>query len=40
MIIHHLITKGTIDEQVMRALKRKEVGQEALLEAIKYQLED
>lgn len=40
VIIHHLITKGTIDEQVMRALKRKEVGQEALLEAIKYQLED
>ena len=39
VIIHHLITKGTIDEQVMRALKRKEVGQEALLEAIKYRKE-
>lgn len=36
VIIHHLVTKGTMDEQVMKALARKEVGQDALLEAIKY----
>lgn len=35
VIIHHLITKGTIDERVMKALNNKEQGQNALLEAIK-----
>ena len=39
VIIHHLVTKGTIDEQVMKTLERKEVGQDALLEAIKYRKE-
>lgn len=33
--IYHLLTTGTIDSQVMRALERKEKGQNALLEAIK-----
>ena len=39
VIIHHLVTKGTMDEQVMKALERKEAGQDALLEAIKYRKE-
>lgn len=39
VIIHHLIAKGTIDEMVMRALKRKENGQEAMMSAIKLLLE-
>ena len=39
VIIHHLVTKETMDEQVMKALERKEVGQDALLEAIKYRKE-
>ena len=39
VIIHHLVTKRTMDEQVMKALERKEVGQDALLEAIKYRKE-
>ena len=39
MIIHHLVTKWKIDEQVMKALERKEAGQDALLEAIKYRKE-
>ena len=39
VIVHHLVTKDTMDEQVMRALERKEVGQDALLEAIKYRKE-
>ena len=34
VIIHHLVTKGTMDEQVIKAL-----GQDALLEAIKYRKE-
>jgi len=35
VIIHHLITDGTVDEQVMRALKAKDTSQSALLEALK-----
>lgn len=38
VIINHLIAKGTIDEDVMRALENKEVGQEALLAAVKARL--
>ncbi len=35
VIIHHLVSKGTMDEDVMRALEGKEVGQDALLNAVK-----
>ena len=35
VIIHHLITEGTVDEQVMRALKAKDTSQAALLSALK-----
>ena len=35
VIIHHLVSKGTMDEDVMKALEGKEVGQEALLNAVK-----
>lgn len=35
VIIHHIVTKGTIDEQVMKALKKKEASQEALINAVK-----
>lgn len=35
VIVHHLITEGTVDEDVMKAIERKETGQEALLEAVK-----
>ena len=35
VIIHHLIAEGTVDEQVMRALKAKDTGQAALLAALK-----
>lgn len=37
-MIHHLVTKGTIDERVMRALQAKEVGQDKLIEAVKAEL--
>lgn len=36
VIIHHLVTTGTMDEQVMQALANKEAGQDKLLEALKY----
>jgi SNF2 family DNA or RNA helicase len=35
VIIHHLITAGTVDEQVMRALQAKDTSQAALLAALK-----
>ncbi|MCM8710822.1 DEAD/DEAH box helicase [Clostridium sp. SYSU_GA19001] len=38
VIINHIIAKGTIDEDVMRTLENKEVGQEALLQAVKARL--
>lgn len=38
VVIHHIITKGTIDEQIMTALKRKDKTQTALIDAVKAQL--
>lgn len=39
VVIHHIITKGTIDEDVMAALQRKEKIQSALIRAVKANLE-
>lgn len=39
VIIHHLVAKDTIDEDVIKALENKEVGQEALLKAVKARIE-
>lgn len=38
VVIHHIITKGTIDEDIMRALKRKERVQADLMEAVRTKL--
>ena len=38
VIIHHLITEGTMDEVVMEALANKAKGQDALLEAVKARI--
>ena len=38
VIIQHLITKGTIDEDVLNALENKDVTQEALLKAVKARI--
>jgi SNF2 family DNA or RNA helicase len=38
VIIHHLVAEGTVDEDVMKALDEKQVGQEALLNAVKARL--
>ena len=35
VIIHHLIAEGTVDEQVMQALKTKDTTQSALMRALK-----
>ncbi|WP_252237401.1 SNF2-related protein [Clostridium sp. ZBS17] len=35
VIIHHIIAKDTVDEDVMKALTNKEVNQNVLLEAVK-----
>ena len=39
MVIQHIITKGTMDEAVMIALNHKELTQNALMNAVKAQLE-
>lgn len=38
VIVHHLVAKGTVDENVMGALARKEATQDALLEAVKARM--
>jgi len=38
VVIHHIITKGTVDEDVMKALERKDIGQAALIEAMKVRV--
>ncbi len=38
VVIHHIITKGTIDEDVMRVLERKDKTQTALIEAVKARI--
>nr|WP_242491880.1 DEAD/DEAH box helicase [Miniphocaeibacter massiliensis] len=39
VVIHHIITKDTIDEKVMKALKLKERTQDLLIDAVKANLE-
>lgn len=38
VVIHHILTKGTIDEDVMKALKAKERIQDALIDSVKARL--
>lgn len=40
VVIHHILTKGTIDEQVMKALQKKEQMQTSLMDAVKAELEE
>lgn len=35
VVVHHLVAKETIDEDVMQVLAKKQAGQEALLQAVK-----
>ena len=38
VVIEHIITKGTIDERILKALSLKEVSQNALIDAVKANL--
>ena len=40
VVIHHLVVKGTMDEQVMKALHDKAADQNALLLAVKARIEE
>ena len=40
VVIHHLVVKGTMDEQVMKALHDKAADQNALLSAVKARIEE
>lgn len=40
VIIHHLVSRDTVDEDVMKALSNKEVNQNTLLEAVKARLKE
>jgi SNF2 family DNA or RNA helicase len=40
VIIHHIIAKGTIDENIMAALQRKDKTQSALIDAVKANLKE
>lgn len=39
VILHHLVARGTIDEDVMQALEGKAAGQDDMLEAVKARIE-
>ena len=38
VVIHHIITKGTIDERIIKALSEKDRTQMALIDAVKANL--
>jgi len=40
VVVQHIMTRGTIDEQVMAALRRKDQTQAALIEAVKANLHE
>lgn len=40
VVIQHIITKGTVDERMMKALQEKDETQSALLDAVKAELEN
>ena len=38
VVIQHIITKGTIDERILTALNKKELTQNALIDAVKAEV--
>ena len=40
VVVLHIITKGTIDERIMKALSEKDTTQAALIEAVKAEFEN
>jgi SNF2 family DNA or RNA helicase len=39
VVIHHIMAKDTIDENILNALRKKDKTQSALIDAVKAQLE-
>lgn len=40
VVVNHLIADGTVDEQVIKSLRNKDVGQSALMAALKERIEE
>lgn len=40
VVVHHIVCKNTVDEDVMRALGNKEINQNTLLEAVKARIKN
>ena len=40
VVVRHIVTEGTIDERILRAVKNKDVTQASLLEAVKAVIEN
>lgn len=40
VVIHHLIAKGTIDEDIMKSLQEKKQGQDGMLEAVRARIRE
>ena len=40
VIVHHIVTRDTLDEKVIKVLEQKEKGQDALLEAVKAKIKE
>ncbi|SHF42414.1 hypothetical protein SAMN05444392_12428 [Seinonella peptonophila] len=40
VIVHHLVTQGTMDEVVMKVLLQKSMNQKALIHAVKAKIEE
>ena len=38
VVVMHIITKGTVDERILRALEKKDDTQKALIEAVKAEI--
>ena len=38
VVIHHLVTEGSIDERILLALKNKDQSQESLIDAVRAQI--
>ena len=39
VVIHHIITRGTVDEDVMQSLSEKDRSQAALMRAVRARVE-
>lgn len=40
VMIHHILTKGTVDERIVKVLQKKDASQNELLDAVKYYIRE